>query len=297
MERVAILLSTYNGEKYISDQIDSILNQKGVNVDLYIRDDGSIDRTISILSKYKEKTTIILGENIGWKKSFWTLLMNVPADYDYYAWSDQDDVWMENKLLIATNWLRKTDRPALYCSAQTLVDEKLNLIGLDVHKGPKNKKQSMTLLSSRGCSQVFNQALLKLLQENGHRDNFAHDRWISRVALCVGELFLDSESYILYRQHSNNASGSIYKQTLIDLFNNSIKNYNQKDFYYWYAKELLDKYDDYINPDILDWLKLLVDAKYNFKSKMKLLFSRDFVSENLRGTVLLKIIMFFGIYQ
>ena len=94
MKTVQILLSSYNGEKYISRQIDSILRQKDVEIHLLIRDDGSTDGTRAIIKEYEKKypanVEVVFGENMGWKKSFFTLL-RLAGDYDYYAFADQDD--------------------------------------------------------------------------------------------------------------------------------------------------------------------------------------------------------------
>ena len=98
--RIAVLMSSYNGEQYIKEQIDSILNQKGkFNIDIYVRDDGSFDNTIHILEDYQKKGLIKFcgGENIGPAKSFLTLLA-LADGYDFYAFADQDDIWFENKI-------------------------------------------------------------------------------------------------------------------------------------------------------------------------------------------------------
>lgn len=91
---VQVVMSTYNGEKYLKEQIDSILSQEGVDVRLYIRDDGSSDRTTDILASYQEHKNVKIekGNNLGFAKSFLTALDECD-EADYYAFSDQDDVW------------------------------------------------------------------------------------------------------------------------------------------------------------------------------------------------------------
>ena len=91
MKKVQVLLSTYNGEKYLKEQLDSIIAQKGVDVHILARDDGSKDDTIKILEGY-ENIDIIKGSNIGVCKSFFELI-NKSGEYDYYSFADQDDVW------------------------------------------------------------------------------------------------------------------------------------------------------------------------------------------------------------
>ncbi|WP_276834352.1 glycosyltransferase, partial [Massilicoli timonensis] len=107
-KRILVLLSAYNGEKYISAQIESILYQKTEHqVDLLIRDDGSNDDTLNILqeyeTKYPDRIKVVEGENIGYNKSFFWLIQEANG-YDYYSLSDQDDVWLDNKLDIAVKY-------------------------------------------------------------------------------------------------------------------------------------------------------------------------------------------------
>lgn len=299
MYRIAVLLSAYNGEKYIEEQIQSIFQQKDCEVALYVRDDGSKDRTLEILEKLKEtyNISIIKGNNIGWKASFFELLHLVPDKFEYYAFSDQDDVWKKEKLKRAIEMIKDNIQPSLYCSAQIFVDENLNYLSDDIHSHPNNSREAMTNLSSRGCSEVFNRELLKLLQKEKVSINFSHDRWVARLAIYVGKIVLDDESYILYRQHQNNSSGSNYKPSLLCKINNLLSNYRKHDFYYWYALELLTKYSMFLKKEDKMWLETLVKAKTDIKSKFTLLTSKDFVSETMKGTIVLKFIMLFGLYQ
>ena len=98
---VEILMATYNGAQYVGRQIDSIINQKGVDVHITIRDDGSKDNTPEVLHSYEKlypsQIKVILGENIGHRRCFLTLL-SLATKADYYAFSDQDDIWEEEKL-------------------------------------------------------------------------------------------------------------------------------------------------------------------------------------------------------
>ena len=102
MKKVCVLMSTYNGEKYLKEQIDSILKQKGVKVNLLVRDDGSTDNTLSLLEEYKKKGLLdyCCGSNMKPARSFMELLSIAP-DSDYYAFSDQDDYWEHDKLFNA----------------------------------------------------------------------------------------------------------------------------------------------------------------------------------------------------
>ena len=110
-DRVLVLMSTYNGEKYLDKQLESILNQNVKNVDILIRDDGSKDNTIKIINKwlveFPKRIKLETKENIGVVKSFFELVKAAPIDYDYYFFSDQDDYWSEKKLEKAIEKMKK----------------------------------------------------------------------------------------------------------------------------------------------------------------------------------------------
>lgn len=122
---VAVLLSSYNGSKFIERQVQSILNQKDVKVTLFIRDDGSKDeKTLEILEEYKKIENIVLvqEQNVGLAVSFMNLVYMAKDSFDYYCFADQDDIWLEEKLIEAIKKIKDYDTPVLYVSNQTLVD-------------------------------------------------------------------------------------------------------------------------------------------------------------------------------
>ena len=149
---VQVVMSTYNGEKYLKEQIDSILSQEGVDVRLYIRDDGSSDRTTDILASYQEHKNVKIekGNNLGFAKSFLTALDECD-EADYYAFSDQDDVWEKDKLSTAIEILEEESQstPLLYCSALQRVDENLNPLHVQSYHGLRINLPSML---TRGVS-------------------------------------------------------------------------------------------------------------------------------------------------
>ncbi len=102
MNKILVLMSTYNGEKYVDLQVKSVLNQKQVSVKLYIRDDGSKDKTVDIIKSFKDdRITIFEGRNKGARDSFFESIESAPLDFDYYAFCDQDDYWEDDKLFCA----------------------------------------------------------------------------------------------------------------------------------------------------------------------------------------------------
>ena len=223
--KVVVMMSTYNGEKYIEEQIESIFGQKGVCIKLIVRDDGSTDGTIKILENYETlgKLQFIQGENKGFAESFWEMLLNAPEG-DYYAFADQDDVWLENKLIRAVEHLRKEpNMPLLYCANYYLVDEKLkkcaqkDIVSTD---GWKPEYFILTQTPALGNTMVWNRNLMKKLRL--HPDcNWAseHDHRLQFAAAMFGKIIIDEERTVLYRQHENNTSGGIKQGALMKWWN------------------------------------------------------------------------------
>lgn len=216
MIKVCVLMSTYNGEKFLVEQIESILKQKDVKVDLVVRDDGSTDKTLEILNEYKKQKRLTILENncnIGPACSFMELLYN-SGDYDYYAFSDQDDIWLEDKLIKAISRLDEYYlTPALYCSNQWIYAEgKVRHLR---YKNDINHGLIEAICGNKfsGCTMVFNGKLACVLKDENNRPSSKllnirmHDTWVIAVAEYVGTVFYDKESYIYYRIHQNNAVG------------------------------------------------------------------------------------------
>lgn len=212
--KVAVLLSSYNGEKYIREQIDSVLSQEGVEVILFIRDDGSSDRTPEILKTYEHdpRCIIYFEENVGVIKSFFDLIQKAHG-YDYYALCDQDDVWDVNKLEEAVKHLLKNQGQAsMYFSATRVVDESLNEISdAKMISGPRALSLNEVLLTNNatGCTIVFNQNLREHLLDKLPERMIMHDHWIYLVCLALGgKVIYDNKPHISYRQHEENVLGN-----------------------------------------------------------------------------------------
>ena len=164
--RVQILLSTYNGEKYLGEQLDSILNQKGdFSLKILVRDDGSKDGTLDILEKYSKKIEmqIIRGENIGVNKSLKELFMNCDTDCEYFSISDQDDVWLETKIQTAIESLSKNkNKLKMFASRSLVTNINMNIIGKTQDPGDRvSYYNAMVQNVCPGHTQVFNKIIEK----------------------------------------------------------------------------------------------------------------------------------------
>lgn len=219
MYNVQVLLSSYNGEKYIARQLDTILAQKGVEVSVLVRDDGSTDRTTDILKDYEEKysnISVIYSDNKGVVASFFELFKRCNHECDFFALSDQDDVWDEDKLLVACNKLTKNVKsykttPAMYCCEPEITDENLNPI-CDVSVQGKRVRPSFqnALLENiaKGGGIVFSNSLLPYIENGKPEYVYMHDWWIYLTASCFGKVFYDPRKHYKYRQHSGNVLGA-----------------------------------------------------------------------------------------
>ncbi len=260
-KRVAVVMSTYNGERYIEEQIESILKQTGVDVFLYIRDDGSKDGTISILKKYEtlDQVNVIYGENIGIGMSFMSVLLSLTDDYDAYAFSDQDDIWAEDKLACALSFLDREEGCVLYASNLERVDADNHSQGLIFDKGQSfDHSLLFTICSSKcyGCTQVFSRELFQLVKERRVSDEMLrlrlHDSWISVSAAAAGKIIFDPNAHIRYRRHGDNytsfdqGKAVLWKQRFHKLFHANEQRPRSK-----MALEVIRRYPEYVekNPD------------------------------------------------
>ena len=222
-KKIAILLSTYNGENYLIEQIESLLRQTYSDWILYVRDDGSSDNTLDILSDYQQRfSNIILftnsGTNLGPLKSFLWLMKHV--DSEYYMFCDQDDVWLPNKIELTYFEMQKLEQdvrnvPLLIFTDLLVTDDKLNIIsnsmwnfwGLDKIMIPEKYLLVTTLAT--GCTMLFNHEA-KLVSLNFVNKAIMHDSLIALSVLSSGGKIVPlKKSLINYRQHSNNVLGAM----------------------------------------------------------------------------------------
>ena len=223
MNKILIMLSTYNGEKYISKQLDSLYAQKDVDIHILVRDDGSNDRTIDILNSYISKygkMTILAENNAGAALSFFALMKYAYENcerYDYYAFCDQDDVWLPFKLSAGADYLNSSnDKYKLYFSATTIVDNTLNQIGTFIQPKTFNYKTVLYRNPALGCTMVFNHKILErslIIYDYINSDSFdkrylpLHDAWMFACACYLDAyIYYDSKESMLYRQHDNNVT-------------------------------------------------------------------------------------------
>ena len=211
---VQVLLSTYNGARHLRELLDSVLGQRGVSVEILVRDDGSTDDTLAVLDEYARGASIrvVRGANLGVVKSFFWLLAHASTTADVVALADQDDVWLPGKLARAAALLARlpAHTPGLYCSRLTLVDGALNVLG-ESSAPPRGPSFENSLVENivTGCTAAINQAARAALARELPDAAHMHDWWMYQVIAGVGRVLVDGESHILYRQHGGNVVGAV----------------------------------------------------------------------------------------
>lgn len=275
--KVAVLMSTYNGEKYLREQIDSILGQRGVEVSLLVRDDGSSDATLTILDEYKNSGLLdyYCGNNLGPARSFMNLLQNAPAS-DFYAFSDQDDKWMDDKLITAiTSMEGYESKPALYFSQTQLVDAQLNYIPSVIINPKLTFGESLIYKFIGGCTMVMNHRLREAVGNFMPKIMPMHDIWIYSIALGIGAfVHFDPTPHILYRQHSNNTVG--LGQGATYEWKKRFRRFTTKnDERYLQARELSNGYHDKLTAPNAALLTLFIEGKTNVTRRFRMLTNRS----------------------
>ena len=282
--KIDILMATYNGEKYLREQIDSILNQTFKDFNLIICDDCSKDSTWKILQEYEKKDSrvkIIKNEkNLGYNKNFEKLLSYVQSEY--FMLSDQDDFWMENKVEESYRKITEEDLN-LVCSDLEVVDENLNTIHSSMwefwpdynikNKIKKSNDYRSCLMTNcvTGCTTIINSKLIsELIPLPGYP--IVHDWWIALVAGSKGPIGYIEKPLIKYRQHGHNQIGYVTTKTIykfsMKLRKHMINNHIQ-------ILEVIKKNIDVLNPNLLDviedgqnYLKSIINTKFIvFKNK------------------------------
>ncbi len=223
MSTVAIVMTTYNGEKYVEEQVKSILSSSYQDFELFVFDDGSKDSTLSKLERYEKEypgqVRVIRNEsNYGVTMNFIQALAKMTADYIMF--SDQDDVWLPNKIGITLKRMRhmeaqlSKENPLAVFTDALVVDQNLSTINSSFfcsgHLNPRKTDLAHLLMENKliGCTVMVNAALRKKLQGNRLPQHARyHDWWVALIAASFGKIGFVEESTLLYRQHGGNMVG------------------------------------------------------------------------------------------
>lgn len=248
-KKIAILLSTYNGENYLKQQLESLINQTNRNWTLYIRDDGSIDSTVDIIKTYvgiyDNFHFVECDINRGAKLSFLYLLSIVESSY--YMFCDQDDIWFSNKISVCVEYLLLAEikypcMPLLLHTDVMLVNSDLRIIEQSYWEGGNispNRMKSYNDLAIcsyvLGCTTIFN-SLAKKISFPENVNCLMHDWWVASNVIKQGKIISLYYPTMYYRQHDKNVCGVSYGKSR--LLCSKIRNLNKvcKDNYALYSQ-------------------------------------------------------------
>ncbi len=237
-------MATYNGQEFIKEQIESILNQTWTNWCLLISDDGSSDLTLDIINDYISKDSrinIIKNESgyHGAYNNFWYLInyAHELEDFDYYFFSDQDDVWMPDKLKIFIEYAQSKgkEKPLLVYSDMKIINENNEIVSNSLNKILGIGKMSgYTEFYSAGfvwgCAAMINSALFfaipPLSFDNKNLNIVSHDNFYTKICLIIGNVYFIENALIMHRRHSRNVtSGNTFKLSPIKIIKKGLLGY------------------------------------------------------------------------
>ena len=294
---VLVLMSTYNGERFLKEQIDSILSQEGVEIRLLVRDDGSKDHTCEILSDYASRHQNIAWKackNVGFVKSFSALVRMALEESGkrkeergmFYAFADQDDIWMPKKLITACRALSGKDasKPNLFTSNSMQIDAEGRELEL-FHKGPEPRFRKGNVLvfgTEQGCSMVFNRRAMELYAECEPQLTW-HDRWLYHICYFLGSVTYDHHPLFYYRRHEHNALANHQVASLAGEPRKIVRVYrilfkeppvtNHVEM----AKEFYDHFSPMLDAADQKLFRRFITCRHSVVSKIYMLFSRHFV--------------------
>ena len=283
MEKVDILLATYNGEQYLREQLDSILNQSFEGFRLLISDDCSTDGTREILKEYKRKDPRIVlyfqKNNLGVVRNFEFLMKKVTSEY--FMFSDQDDIWKDFKIEKSVEEIKKTNSDLVYSDLE-VVDANLEVIyesywklkEIDQKIKKYNNFESLYLNNFvTGCTILARSSWIdKILPLPKTSKYILHDYWTALIISQTGQISYIEEPLIKYRQHKNNKIGSKKRsetmETLDDIRNLFIT--VKKEHFTIFVqndRKFLSNIVKMLNSEALEYYEMLENTKnFNFKS-------------------------------
>ena len=305
MPSVAVVLGTYNGEQYLKEQIDSILMQEGVKLFVFVRDDSSTDCTMKILRRYKEcvPNFYIINEgntkNKGIKTGFIEALkwaLSYSDEYDFFAFSDQDDVWLPRKLISGIDMLSNSNCPngALYYSNKTIVNEKLEIEKEEHFKEGSSFSDFYFVSKAYGCTMIINRNLAMNCVQYVSKNCHFHDDWIHRLAICLEcDIFFDNNSYILYRQHGENNCGTFATddKPFRHLVKRTIEYIKKGGGHHRaeLAQDIIDNYQSKMRNETINKLYMIANYKKSLKNKIKLLKNSELSGRKKKDIIIWKI--------
>ena len=300
---VNILLSTYNGMRFLEQQLESLLAQSYPYITITVRDDGSTDGTYERLLEYARRHSnfvVLRGENLGVVRSYFKLLYEATEECDFYAFCDQDDVWLPNKIRDAVDAMlsHDTTEPLMYFSRIEYVGSDLRHIDYSKIFRRVGFTNALVENVATGCTVVLNRTARNLICEKIPCGIRVHDWWFYLVVSGLGRLIYDERPNIRYRLHEDNVVGypvtweKRARRWLANRWHANKNVFRASD----HAKEFYRCYGDRLQPQDLKSLQDFISAKERIGSRIKYAFRMDVWSQALWGTLLLRLRIILGRY-
>lgn len=296
MYKILILMSTYNGESKIRKQVESILQQKDVDSYICIRDDGSNDETIEVIEdlakEYSNKIFVMQENNVGWKQSFLQLIYSADNIYDYYGFSDQDDVWFDNKIIDCIRLAEKDGYKGpqlIHCNSVSVTsDLKTRSEQENRVATPPSFEAAIATEYFQGCGMLWNKDAMNIIQKyKPFNKDIAHDYWVGLICYLSGKIYFCEEPLFYHiRYESNSSEDGNRNKGRIKRLKTLLRG---KKAYMNPAEDLLAGYSEFLSNDEIAFLKDISDYKKNYLCKLRLLTNRNFVRPTLPATLLLKL--------
>jgi glycosyltransferase involved in cell wall biosynthesis len=302
-KKIQILLSTYNGENFLEEQLDSYFEQQpSCQLSVLVRDDGSTDNTANILKKYAKKYgfSLIFGDNIGVNNSMEVLLHSADKSCDYFAISDQDDVWFPNKFSLAVSALNNVNDKtvALFASRSEIVDASLRHLGSSIC--PKRNVSYYNAMIQNVCpghTMVFNRAMLDNVIKHGVGNAHVIDWWFYLVASSMGKVIFSDEYTVRHRQHGGNAVG--YPTGAFSRVIRRIKNARsgKGNSISSQLKVFYDKYKSELPPDYREETEYFLESLISVRTRVSFATGCKVYRQSVLDTALFRILYVCGKYK
>lgn len=304
--RIAILIATYNGERYVEEQIRSLMAQSHKDFRVFVRDDNSSDSTRTIVSKFAQLDTRIEllpeHDNLGVTQNFFRLLETAGSDFDAYAFCDQDDHWLPDKLADSVHALKKKDAgtPLLYFARLAIVNERLEPLGFSPAPEVLTFWNAVAQNVVTGCTAVINRSARELILASHYRDSriWSHDWWLYLVISRFGELIYNPKAGILYRQHEQNLMGS--KQNRFAQFFHRLSSASAEKLDARRPSQLirvfLEAFEGHLAPDERHFLRRACDPELGLWARLSGVFDKKWVRQSKTDTLILKLRYILGKY-
>jgi glycosyltransferase involved in cell wall biosynthesis len=300
-KKVHVLLSTYNGESYLEELLDSLIAQSCRADHITIRDDGSTDGTQQLLAGFaaeRRNVTLVSGKRLGATQSFLTLLAGSDTQSDYFAFCDQDDVWRPVKLQDAMEMLEQhsSDEALLYCSAIEYVDGNLRHLGHSRRPHFLELENALVENVATGCTIVLNRTARDLLVKELPHKPLLHDWWCYIVISALGRVIYDPRPNVGYRLHSRNAIGSAmgFRRRLVRrltrFWNSGLREHKFAE----QASLLYDAYGPMLTSRQRQIVKRFLDMRKTPWSRVRYALEAGLVRQSLLDTAILRLLIGLG---